>query len=418
MTRHALRSRDVNIGLLKWLTFIMFMMFAMTTDAVGVIIPRIIEEFRLSMTEAGAFHYATMIAIALAGFFLGHLADKMGHKKTILIGLSIFAASSLILAFGSSFAFFLVLLALSGMAIGIFKTGALALIGDISTSTKTHTSIMNTVEGFFGVGAIIGPALVVYLLSRGVSWKWLYVIAAMLCSLLIAVASAARYPKSGNHTPENIDLRRTMRMMRNPYALAFSAAAFLYVAVECAVYVWMPTLIKGDVDQLPFFAAYAVSIFFVFRAAGRFMGAWVMSRFNWSTVLTLFSLCILLCFVGSSLGGVNVAIYLMPLSGLFMSMIYPTINSKGISCFPKSQHGAVAGVILFFTCTSAAFGPLAMGAISDLFGDINYGFMLANVFAFLLFVGFLLNSLYNPARELLEKLDRSEYGTAAEETPS
>ena len=42
---------------------------------------------------------------------------------------------------------------------------------------------------------------------------------------------------------------------------------------------------------------------------------------------------------------VAAAVYLLPLSGLFMSMIYPTLNSKGISCFPKVEHGAVAGVI-------------------------------------------------------------------------
>jgi len=36
----------------------MFLTFAMTTDAVGSVIPRIIEEFRLSMKAAGAFHYA------------------------------------------------------------------------------------------------------------------------------------------------------------------------------------------------------------------------------------------------------------------------------------------------------------------------------------------------------------------------
>ena len=67
-------------------------------------------------------------------------------------------------------------------------------------------------------------------------------------------------------------------------------------------------------------------------------------------------------------GGTELAVYLLPLSGLFMSVIYPTINSKGISCFPKSEHGAVAGVILFFTCVSAALGPLAMGAVSDAMG--------------------------------------------------
>lgn len=36
-----------------------------------------------------------------------------------------------------------------------------------------------------------------------------------------------------------------------------------------------------------------------------------------------------------------------------MSVIYPTLNSNGISCFPKAQHGAAAGVILFFAAAAA-----------------------------------------------------------------
>ena len=80
-------SAQRNLAIIKWLTFLMFMMFAMTTDSVGVIIPEVIKEFRLSMTVAGAFHYAAMSGIAFAGFFLGYLADKMGRKKTIILGL-------------------------------------------------------------------------------------------------------------------------------------------------------------------------------------------------------------------------------------------------------------------------------------------------------------------------------------------
>jgi len=102
----------------------------------------------------------------------------------------------------------------------------------------------------------------------------------------------------------------------------------------------------------------------------------------------------------------------MPLSGLFMSMIYPTLNSKGISCFPKTEHGAVAGVILFFTCAAAALGPLAMAAVSDALGHPKYGFVLAALFAALLFAGLLLNWIYDPAKERLVKLDSSEYHAA------
>jgi fucose permease len=398
-----------NLTAIKWLTYLMFMMFAMTTDSVGIIIPEVIKEFNLSMVAAGAFHYANMTAIAVAAILLGYLADKLGRKKTIILGLVLFALNSYLFAVGNSFPFFLTLLVVSGASIGIFKTGALALVGDISRSTSEHTTTMNTVEGFFGVGAIIGPAIVARLLTSGFSWKWLYVIAGTICVLLILTALLVKYPQTLKTMDEPIDFKRTMRMMKNPYALGFSLGIFLYVAAECAVYVWMPTLLTGYSGSFAFMATYAISVFFVLRALGRFLGAWVLARFSWTSVMVLFSLAILVCFAGALAGGLSFAVWLMPLSGLFMSMIYPTLNSKGISCFPKTEHGAVAGVILFFTCAAAALGPLAMGAVSDALGHPKYGFVLATVFALLLFAGLLFNWMYNPARERLVVLDSSEY---------
>jgi fucose permease len=401
-----------NLTAIKWLTFLMFMMFAMTTDSVGVIIPEVIREFNLSMMAAGAFHYANMIAIALAAISLGYLADKLGRKKTIIIGLILFALNSYLFAAGNSFLFFLTLLVISGASIGIFKTGALALIGDISRSTSEHTSTMNTVEGFFGVGAIIGPAIVTRLLSAGFSWKWLYIIAGTICVLLIVTASLVKYPKTVKTMDEPINFSHTMAMMKNPYALGFSLGIFLYVAAECAIYVWMPTLFEGYTGSFTFTVAYATSIFFILRVIGRFLGAWVLARFRWISVMALFSLAIFICFIGSMVGGLAYAIWLLPLSGLFMSMIYPTLNSKGISCFPKAEHGAVAGVILFFTCVAAAAGPWAMGVVSDIFGNPKYGFILATIFAGLLFAGMFFNWMYNPAGRRLAELDSSEYRPA------
>jgi MFS transporter, FHS family, L-fucose permease len=406
MAQPAAVRPTASLGAIKALTFLMFMMFAMTTDSVGIIIPEIIKQFHLRMTSAGAFQYATMGGIALAGFLLGFLADRLGRKTTIIIGLAAFAADAYLFAIGNSFAFFVALLAVSGMSIGVFKTGALALIGDISRSTTEHTSIMNTVEGFFGIGSIVGPALLSRLLIAGVSWKWLYVIAGSLCAVLVAIALAARYPNTMRPGEQPMDFKRALAMIKDPYALGFSMGEFLYVATECAIYVWMPTLLAG---RTGFFAAYSISIFFLLRCGGRFVGAWMLGRYSWSAVLTMFSAVILLCFIGAVAEGPDMAVYLLPFSGLFMSVIYPTINSKGISCFPKSEHGAVSGVILFFTCVSAAVGPLAMGAVSDAMGGPKYGFLLATVFAALLFAGCLLNSVYQPTRDRLKLLDRTQY---------
>lgn len=402
-------SGESSMRLIKWLTFVMFLMFAMTTDSVGVIIPEVKKEFHVLDSQAGAFHYAPMLAIAFAGIFLGYLADKLGRKRTIVLGLVLFALNSYLFAVGNSFLFFVGLLIVSGAAIGIFKTGALALIGDISTSTDEHTATMNTVEGFFGVGAIIGPAIVTRLLEGGTSWKWLYVIAGTICLLLIGIASMVKYPQTMKTGEEPIDLKRTMGMVGNRYALAFSMGAFLYVSVECAIYVWMPTLLADYHGSLSWMAAYAISIFFILRAGGRFLGAWMMQHADWTLVLMIFSAVIFACFVGAVTLGTEAAVVLLPACGLFMSVLYPTINSKGISCFPKSQHGAVAGVILFFTCGGAALGPLAMGAVSDAFGHARYGFYLATGFAALLFAGALANWLLQPARKVLRSLDESEY---------
>ena len=410
MNNNQTTTTHPNLGLIKWLTFLMFMMFAMTTDAVGVIIPEVMKQFNLSMTAAGLMHYAPMIAIAMAGILLGFLADKLGRKKTIIIGLGLFAINSYLFIAGNTFAFYLSLMVISGLAIGVFKTAALALIGDISKSTKEHTSTMNAVEGFFGVGAIIGPFIVSYFLTEGVDWKWLYIVAGTLCITLIIIALLVKYPKTIKTTEEPINLRGTLSMIRNPYAIGFSIGAFLYVAVECAIYVWMPTLIANYEGNFVFVATYALSIFFILRAGGRFLGAWLMARFNWSVVLVIFSFLILVCFLGSVIGGVGTAVILLPLSGLFMSVIYPTINSKGISCFPKAQHGSVAGVILFFTAAGAALGPLAMGAVSDAFGgNARYGFILATVFAGLLFLSVVLNLIMNPTKQRLYQLNLSEY---------
>lgn len=399
-----------NQRLVRWLTCLMFFTFAMTTDAIGSVIAEIIDQFQLSNTAASSFQYATMAGIAGGALLLGFLADKFGPKFTIIIGLTLYGVSSLIFAISDSFLVFVALLGLGGLGISVFKIGALALIGAVSTSTTSHTRFMNTVEGFFAVGAIAGPAIVATLIAAGTSWKWLYVIAAIICVVLVAIASRVRYPASKHHI-ERAGLRQMIVVMRDRAALGFSFLIFMYVAAEVAVYVWMPTLLQAYAGSVEWLPIYALTIFFVLRAAGRFLGAWFLGRLPWTAVLAIFGLAIFLCFGGALVMGIDSAAWLLPLSGLFMSIIYPTLNSKGISCFSKSQHGAAAGVLLFFTAVAAALGPLAMALVSDAYGSTRAGFVLATVFTGLLCAGLIVNWLLNPAKQRLQNADSEDYAS-------
>ena len=409
----ARRGDDArNQRLIRCLVCLMFFTFAMTTDAIGSVIPEVIEQFVLSMTAASAFQYATMAGIAAGALLLGYLADKLGPRVTIIIGLSLYGVSSLVFAVSDQFLAFVALLGVSGLGISVFKIGALALIGDISASTASHTRVMNTVEGFFALGAIAGPAIVATLIASGMSWKWLYVIAAAICVALVVIAGRVRYPPSKRQT-DRASLREIVVVMSDKAAIGFSFLIVMYVAAEVAIYVWMPTLLQSYAGPVAWLPVYALTIFFVLRAVGRFLGAWFLGRLPWGATLALFGLAIFACFAGSLATGVDGAAWLLPLSGLFMSIVYPTLNSKGISCFPKSQHGAAAGVILFFTAVAAAAGPLAMGAVSDAYGTPRAGFVLATAFAFLLFAGLAANWLLDPARQRLRNADRNDYDTIA-----
>lgn len=393
-----------NVRLVRVLTCLMFFTFAMTTDAVGSVIERLIKERGLSMTAASAFQYASMGGIAVGALLLGFLADRIGRKLTVILGLSLYGLASLAVAASGEYAMLVSLLVVSGLGISVFKTGALALIGDISPSTRWHTRFMNTVEGFFAVGAIVGPLIVGVLIGAGMSWKWLYGIAAVICALLVVMAARTQYP--ARQVPvERAGLNQMLPMLKDPAALGFSLLVMLYVATECAIYVWMPTLLQSGEGSKGWLATWALTLFFVLRALGRFVGAWLLGRVSWTAALAIMSLLILLCFAGALAIGGEAAALLLPLTGLFMSIVYPTLNSKAISCFPKDRHGAIAGVILFFTAVAAAAGPLAMGAVSDAQGGARAGFVLATGYAALMFAGLAINWFANPARHRLAVSD-------------
>lgn len=378
----------------RWLTYALFFVFAVTTDAVGVIIPQVVNEFGLSLTQAGSFHYATMLAIAVAGGLFGHLADTHGRKFAVLTGMGLFSAACLTFSLATQFLLLLLLVFTMGLAIGIFKTAALALVGDISDSQHTHTRTMNMAEGFFGVGAIAGPALVTFLITREVHWSYLYVCAGATCLAVLVMASRATFPAYVPQKSTSTTTSSRLSLLTDRYAMGFALAIGLYVIAEAAIYVWMPTYLASYMGQFEFVQAYALTGFFVFRAGGRFLGAWVLSVLSWQATLTLFSGLVALCYAGAVILGVDYAIWLLPLSGLFMSVLYPTLNSKGISCFPPSQHGAIAGVLLFFTAAAAAMGPLIMALLGDTFGNVFYGFLFTMVCAALLFGLCLANQLF------------------------
>src|SRR5690606_38497290 len=159
-------------------------------------------------------------------------------------------------------------------------------------------------------------------------------------------------------------------------------------------------------------AAYAVAVSFVLRAFGRFLGVWLVARVEWTVVLLTCSGAMAVLFWAAMACRPWVRVFALTAAGLFMSVLYPTLDSTGISCFDKGRHGAVAGLLLFFTCVSAVLAPLAMGALGDALGDSTYAILLGAVFATLLVVQCAWNAVRRPFTERLAQRNEADYAAS------
>ena len=164
------------------------------------------------------------------------------------------------------------LLAIAGLGISVFKTAALALIGDVTASSREHTRFMNTVEGILCRGRHSGTG------DRGRPDRRRHVVEVALCrrgrDLPGAGGHGQRRARAGAaNDVERASAAQMLEVLRDPLALGFSLLVALYVAVEVAIYVWMPTYLAGYEGPNLWLQAWALTFFFVLRAVGPFSSA-------------------------------------------------------------------------------------------------------------------------------------------------
>jgi len=118
------------------------------------------------------------------------------------------------------------------------------------------------------------------------------------------------------------------------------------------------------------------SIFAVSLGVGRLIAGYLSQRYSWFYIV---GGCILLAVVmivfvlpktvaiGVISNGVNLLeevpllAYAFPLVGLFISPIYPLLNSAVLSALPKKLHSPMTGLIIVFSALGGTLGSRAMG---------------------------------------------------------
>ena len=165
-------------------------------------------------------------------------------------------------------------------------------------------------------------------------------VAAGICVVLI-VARCRAVSCRARRRRRAVDFARTLRLDARPLRARFLGADH---AVRRAP---SPPSTSGCPRCLRLSAARSAgsppALTIVLRVArgGRFSVHLAARAIRWRHVLALLGFAIFACFAGSlARRRRRSRVYCCRVSGLFMSVLYPTLNSKGISCFPlRARRG-------------------------------------------------------------------------------
>ena len=217
-----------------------------------------------------------LFGFAVMNLFHGSLADSLGRRPVVLVGVAVFTLASVGCALSDSIGWLVLFRALQGMSAGVGMVVSRALIRDLYKPADAQR-MMSQVTLFFGIAPAVAP------LFGGVLFTWLgwHAIFWMLATLGAALwAVTARWlPETlplAQRQPLNVSnlMRGYAQLLRNPrfMALVFASGVpfngmFLYVL---SAPVWLGEHLKLAPTQFFWF--------FMLSIAGIMGGAWFSGR--------------------------------------------------------------------------------------------------------------------------------------------
>ena len=152
---------------------------------VNVALPAIQHELGASVYQAQwvVESYALLLAaLLLVG---GALGDRWGRKRMFLLGIAIFAATSLACALSRTVHQLIAARAVQGVGAALLVPGSLALISAHFPQDERGRAF-GTWAGFSGITSALGPLLGGYLIDR-LSWAWAFAVNLPLAALVVAI---------------------------------------------------------------------------------------------------------------------------------------------------------------------------------------------------------------------------------------
>jgi fucose permease len=303
------------------------------------------------------------------------MADVVSNRSVLLLAAVCLCIGSIGIGTTASYVGLIIFMGVTGIGLGAIELGANGLMVELHSDARgRYLNLLSTCHGF---GSLLVPLYAASLIGLGSTWRQIYCSSVLLAIPLLvlfrprspwAVAASTMQPETSPalSAREPWDWSGLARSGFTRRMNCFYALIAAYVAVELSVAAWLMEFLQQERGMSVAASSFCLSSFFTLLMLGRLLGAFVVERVDYTLAVFVALVATSFCLLGGIFGS-DALVFLLPLSGLSMSIVFPTVTAA-VTRLHVSKTGTILGIL--FACGGAggALGPWVVGFVSETAG--------------------------------------------------
>lgn len=353
---------------------VMFCFFAMGfVDLVGIASNYVKEDLNLSDSVANVFPSLVFFWFLIFSVPTGILMNKIGRKNTVLLSLAITAVSLVLPLFGENFPIMLAAFSLLGIGNAFMQTSlnplvSLVIKGDNLASTLTFGQFIKAIASFMAPYLAMWGATAV-IPAFGLNWRVLFAIYFVfsLLATLMLVFTQIEEERPKDKSSSMIDC---CRLLGKPIVLLSFIGIMCHVGIDVGINTTAPKILMERLGLALNDAAFATSLYFIFRTLGCLTGSFFLRVMNHKTFFAVSIAMMAVSMLGLAVGTSKLVLYVaIALVGYGNSNVFSIVYSQALLSVPDKSN-EVSGLMIMGLFGGTVF-PLLMGFASDAIGQLG-----------------------------------------------
>jgi fucose permease len=251
------------------IAFYAFIAIGMAEGGLGVLLPSILATYNLTPATVTLLFLSQMSGYIVAALTSSLLSSRIGLARMLLVASITLTSALVIYALTAHWSVMVASGTLLGLGIGLIDAG----INTYIANKQRNPNLIGSLHAFYGIGALLGPAIATTLLALRLDWRLIYLVFAGVVGLTVAgTLWAVMYkykPMTVRVAAPGTDARENLRLaLRTPTVLVAGLLLLVYVGTEASVGNWAYSVhVSRGTPELV--AGYSVSAYWLGLTIGR-----------------------------------------------------------------------------------------------------------------------------------------------------